>query len=113
MIPAKKKGRPHQPGGLILKAQGVTVMWGCDYSPISGGWWGNSFTGNLWSLLISALVILLVVYLAIRAFRPPKRNARGSFRDRVDSEAILKARFARGEISREEFIKMKQTLSQP
>jgi uncharacterized membrane protein len=31
--------------------------------------------------------------------------------DRIDSLFILKARFAKGEISQEEFLKMKQILS--
>jgi len=36
---------------------------------------------------------------------------RGSSKDRIDSLAILKARFASGEISEEQFVKMKEMLS--
>ncbi|KJS31331.1 MAG: hypothetical protein VR64_12085 [Desulfatitalea sp. BRH_c12] len=88
-------------------------MWGCDYGPMSGGWWGGFFPGSLLGLLIWGLVVFMMVYLAIRIFRPQKPGPQGPSRDRSDSEAILKARFAKGEISREDFVKMRQTLSQP
>jgi len=87
-------------------------MWGCD-GPMVGGWWGSFFPGSLLSLLIWGLVIFFIVYLAIRIFNSQTRGSRGLSQDRMDSKAILNARFARGEISREEFIKMKQILSAP
>ena len=87
-------------------------MWGCDYLPFSGRWGGGFFPGSFWSLLIWGLVILLAAYLAIRIFKSQAYISPGSSQDRVDSMAILKARFARGEITQEEFIKMKQILSQ-
>lgn len=86
-------------------------MWGCDYGPMSGGWWGGFFPGSLFSLLLWGLVILLLVFLAIQIFRSQTHCPRGPAQDRFDSEAILKARFAKGEISREEFIRMRQILS--
>ncbi|RLB37302.1 MAG: hypothetical protein DRH20_08015 [Deltaproteobacteria bacterium] len=88
-------------------------MWGCDYGPMTGGWWGGFFPGSLLGLLIWCLILLVIVYVVIRIFRPQTPGPQGPSRDRSDSEAILKARFARGEISREEFIKMRQILSQP
>ena len=88
-------------------------MWCCDYGPITGGWWGGFFPGNLLSLLIWCLILLVIVYIVIRIFRSQTQASQGPFSDRFDSEAILKARFARGEISREEFVKMRQILSQP
>jgi uncharacterized membrane protein len=88
-------------------------MWGCDFAPMSGGWWGGSFPGGLFSLLILSLVVFLIAYLAIRVFKSQAHNSHGSSRDRIDSLSILKVRFARGEISREEFSNMKQILSQP
>jgi len=87
-------------------------MWGCDYAPLSGGWWGSFFPGSLWSLLLWGLVILLVVYLAIRIFKLLAHNSQGPSQDRIDSQAILKTRFARGDISQEEFVKMKRIISQ-
>jgi len=87
-------------------------MWGCDYSPFSGGGWGGFFPGGILSTLIWVLVTLLLVYFGIRIFRSQARNANGSSQDRIDSLTILKARYAKGEISQEEFAKMKQILSQ-
>jgi putative membrane protein len=89
------------------------IMWGCDYIPFSGGWWGGFFPGSLLSLLVWGLFLLLIVSLAVRIIRPQANNAHGSSKDRIDSQTILKARFAKGEISQEEFIKMKQILSHP
>jgi len=88
-------------------------MGGCDYGTISGGFWGWFFSGSLMFLMIFALVVFLFGYLAIRICKSQRYGPKGSFKDRLDSEAILKVRFARGEISREEFIKMRQILSQP
>jgi uncharacterized membrane protein len=86
-------------------------MWGCNYGSMSGGWWGIFLPGNLFSLLLWGMVILLIVFLAVRIFKSQTRESRWPAQDRFDSEAILKARFARGEITQEEFLKMRQTLS--
>ncbi|MCD6272246.1 MAG: SHOCT domain-containing protein [Deltaproteobacteria bacterium] len=88
-------------------------MWGCDYGHMSGGWWGGFFPGSLFSLLLWGLVLFLIVFLAIRIFKSQTHGLQGPSQDHLDSEAILKARFARGEISLEEFIKMRQTLTKP
>jgi len=88
-------------------------MWDCDYGPMTGGWWGGFFPGSLLSLLIWCLILLVIVYIVIRIFGSQTQASQGPFRDRSDSEAILKVRFAKGEISQEEFVKMRQTLSQP
>lgn len=88
-------------------------MWDCNYGPMSGGWWGGFFPGSLFFLLFWGLVILLIVFLAIRIFRSQPHGSKGPEQDCFDSEAILKARFAKGEISRDEFVRMKQILSPP
>lgn len=88
-------------------------MWGCDYGPMSGGWWGGFFPGGLFSLLLWGLVIFLIVFFAIRIFKSQTHGPRGPSQDRFDSEAILKARFAKGEITQEEFVRMRQILTQP
>jgi uncharacterized membrane protein len=88
-------------------------MWGCNFGPLSGGWWGNFLPVSLFSLLLWGMVILLIVLLAVRIFKSQAREPRWPEQDRFDSEAILKARFAKGEITREEFLKMRQTLTRP
>jgi putative membrane protein len=87
-------------------------MWSCSFSPFSGGWWGGFFPGGIFSLLLWGLVVLLIVYLAIRLFKALAGSSLGLSQDRHDFQTILKERFAGGEISQEEFIKMKQILSQ-
>lgn len=89
-------------------------MWGCDYIPFLGksGWAGGFFPGGILYLLVWGLVVFLLIYAAVRIFKAITADKSGLYRDRIDSLAILKARFAKGEISHEEFNKMKQTLSQ-
>jgi putative membrane protein len=88
-------------------------MWGCNYLSLGQRWGGGFFPGSFGHLFIVVLVILLVAFLAIRIFKSQTHNSPRSSLDRIDSLTILKSRFARGEISEEEFIKMKQILSQP
>jgi putative membrane protein len=92
-------------------------MWNCNYGPWTGGWgggWGGGFfPGNLWSLLLWGLVIVLLVYLATRLFRTGTGHPLSASRDRDDSLSILKTRLARGEISTEEYTQMKKVLSRP
>ncbi|MEJ2427901.1 MAG: SHOCT domain-containing protein [Deltaproteobacteria bacterium] len=63
-------------------------------------------------MLIWVLIILALFYLAMKLFRAlnleqPKKN-----RDNFDSLEILKMRYARGEISHEDYLTMKETLRQ-
>ncbi len=86
-------------------------MWGCNYLPFSGRWGPGFFPGGFLHLIIWGLIIFLLAYLVIRIV---KRQDKASElpKDRIDSLAILKARFAKGEITQEEFIKMKKILLQ-
>jgi putative membrane protein len=89
-------------------------MWGCDYIPFLNGnsWNGGLISGSIFYLLIWGVVILLFVYAAARIFKTVAEDKSARHRDRTDSLAILKVRYAKGEISSEEFNKMKQVLSQ-
>ncbi len=86
-------------------------MWNCNFFPFSGRW-GGGFTGDILSLLIWGGIVLLLIYLVIMVFRKLGSNPTTSSRDRADSIDVLKMRFAKGEMSQEEFNKMKQILSQ-
>ena len=92
-------------------SQGAIIMWGCDYTSMSRGWEGVFPPWGFLSLLIWGVVILLIAYLFIRDFKNQEHSLQASARDRIDSLAILKARFASGEISEEQFVKMKKMLS--
>jgi len=80
-------------------------MW---FSPIV--WRGAYFWGPFWPwaairLIFSILVIVGIGYLIYRLIRHPIAKAK---EDPLD---ILKKRYARGEITEEEFKKMKKDLS--
>ncbi len=86
-------------------------MWGCDYMSFSSGapWAGGFFPGGIW-YPVYGLVLLLIVCAAVRIIRAIKTDASVLQRDRLDSLAILKARFAEGEINEEEYGRMKSIL---
>jgi putative membrane protein len=87
-------------------------MWGCNFLPFSGGGWGGGFfPGGILPLLMWGLILTLLVYGVVKLVRPNTRASIGSSMDRDDSMSILKTRYARGELSREEFEKMKQVLA--
>lgn len=79
-------------------------MWGCSYmGPGMGhGMFGGGFLG--WA--ITLLIIVLVVLLLGRFFRPDKKIST----DTRDSMKILDDRFARGELSEQEYLKMREVL---
>ena len=76
-------------------------MHGCFYGNIFGfrwaGWWMEIF--------LTVLVIVGIVYLVSRLFRRQQSNF-----DSLDSLDILKRRLASGEITMEEFEKLKRFL---
>ena len=72
------------------------------YHDMGFGWMG-------WSWILLALVVAVVVYLAVRLAQQ-KEDGRGGGRGESPMD-ILKKRYARGEISREEFERIKKDLS--
>ncbi len=73
-------------------------MWGSD--------WGHGAWGVLWMVLFWAVVIGLV-YLLARAVTPGRSGERPR-----DARDILDERFARGEISEEEYRERKRVLDE-
>ena len=67
------------------------------------GWW--MFSGGPWMLVLSVVVVGLVVWAVIAL---SNRNTMGG---RGDSVSIARERYARGELSREEFEQIKKDLS--
>lgn len=73
----------------------------------------NFLHGGVISTLIWTLIILGFVFLAIKLIGGLKSGQISDKRDRFDSLEILKVRYARDEISQEDYIRMKKTLEQP
>lgn len=86
-------------------------MMGCDYLPFSS-WMGGGFGGGIFSLLFWGLIILVLVFVAIKLFGSIKSNKTGPFHDKNDSLVILKMRYASGEINQDQYIKMRDVLVQ-
>ena len=63
--------------------------------------------GLLWMVLLWAGLIALVVWLVRALFPPAGRQAP----DDLDAKQILDRRYAHGEISREQYDQMKETIS--
>ena len=75
--------------------------WGGEYGPGLFHW------GGLMGLLFLA-VVGVIVYLVVRGETKKKRGENGEPETPID---IVKKRYARGEISREEFERLKKDLS--
>jgi putative membrane protein len=77
-------------------------------SPDGGGWfWGMALHAVFAALFIA--VVVVVVVLLVRSLTRPDRSVGGA-RER-DALDILQARYARGEIDREDFLQKKKDLS--
>jgi putative membrane protein len=81
------------------------------YDMMNGNWGGGMFlSGFIW-LLFLILVIVLIVFLVIK-LSSTGNSASSASPPRDESLSILKERFARGEISEEEYERMKQKLNE-
>ena len=78
-------------------------MWGCGPKYV-GSWSGTT-------PVIATIVIVALALCLLRAFLPRGRS-RGRHADREDSLRILKTRLARGEVSYEEYRRMKEVLEE-
>ena len=81
-------------------------MWGCNYYHGAGfGHW--FFGGGIIGFSITALIVIIIATLVFKLF---KSNQYKNNLDKNDSFEILKNRFARGEISDQDYRKMKDIL---
>ena len=84
-------------------------MWGCNFDgniPFSGYF----FPHGVFSLLFWGVILALIAIIVSKIFR--KRSEEVTNNDQMDSLDLLKIRFAKGEIEKDEFLRMKQILSQ-
>ncbi len=86
-------------------------MWGCNFYsdiPIISSLLPYGF----FSLLLWVALIIALVFVLTRIFRQFRNPREGNIRDSKDSLEFLKIRYAKGEIDHEDYIRMKQILSQ-
>jgi len=72
------------------------------------GWYGMGFTGFLLMTLVLFAAIALIVFAVRDTARRPEASS-GSVRESPSD--VLKARYARGEIGREEYEQMRRDLT--
>ncbi|MBI4183000.1 MAG: hypothetical protein HY521_03245 [Proteobacteria bacterium] len=89
------------------------MNWGVEYAaPWSWGhggwWWAMGLHGLFWVLLIAVLVTALVLIVRGASGRGEREAAAGG---RESARALLDARYARGEIEREDYLRRKQDLA--
>jgi len=78
-------------------------MWSCN--------WGPSFPHTIVGALFTIMMLVTILYIIVLTVRTLlSRNT--TTRDAKDSLEILKAKFAGGEISAEEYRRMKDILSE-
>jgi len=83
----------------------------CDFFPYLSGL-GTFFPWGVLHLLVWGVFILLVIWLAVKLFGALTTGRARGKRDKADSLDILNLRFARGEIGREDYLKMRELLKQ-
>jgi putative membrane protein len=94
-------------GKFLRRSRG---MWGCGNFPFVS-WMSGVFPGGVFSIFLWTLIILALVFLAMKLIGPLRSHPTG-YRDRNDSFEILKMRYAKGELSLEEYTTMKGILEQ-
>ncbi|VFQ43486.1 SHOCT domain-containing protein [Desulfoluna butyratoxydans] len=83
-------------------------MWGCTYNGAGLGHW--LFGGGIFGFGLTALIVIIIAALVLKIAKAPHHKKNENL-DTLDSLMILKNRFAKGEITEQEYQKMKQTLS--
>jgi putative membrane protein len=71
---------------------------------------GSGSAGLMWGLGGMLLIVGLVVLVVWAVSRGTSNSAPSASPDRLDAQSILRARFARGEITEAEFVQAKKVL---
>ncbi len=81
-------------------------MWGCNTIASGMGHW--IFGGGIIGFGITVLILALIVLVLIQLYKSGKKSTPCA--DTMDSLKILKTRFAKGEITEQEYLKMRDIL---
>lgn len=85
-------------------------MWSCNYGFWNGAGTGMFMGGGIFGFIWTMLLILGALYLGTKLFQA-FTSRRGGRADRDDSLNIIKEKFARGEITADEYERMKEVLT--
>ncbi len=77
---------------------------------MTGGWWGFSFLGPIFGLVLVGLIIGGVVWFVLSLSRKESRLGSGPTARETPLE-ILKRRYASGEVTKKQFEDMRRTLN--
>ena len=94
---------------MVLMNQQEAMMWGCNWgNPFGHGpwFWGHGLFGFLLGIVLIIAVISLVLF-----FIKLLTGKDIADRDRNDSLMILKKKYANGELSEQEYIRMRDILT--
>ena len=80
------------------------------WGPGMGGWCGPIGWFAPWGMILFWVLMILVIVLLIRRIRTSKRNGREAGPAVESALEILKKRYARGEINKEEYLEKKKDL---
>lgn len=81
-------------------------MWGCNFIGSGMGHWGVG--GGVLGLGITLFIIVLVVFVLLQLSKSTRKS--NSHADTMDSLKILKSRYAKGEITEQEYLRMRDVL---
>lgn len=84
-------------------------MWNCNWGIWSGGH-GGFMGGGLFGFIWMILLVFIAVYLGSKLFQAFS-SRQGGRQDRDDSLNIIKEKFAKGELSDDEYHRMKDVLT--
>lgn len=87
-------------------------MWGCGITS-DGGWMGGVLPGGILSALLYLLALAAIAFFVLRLLGWVNGRRTSCDRDRRDSLTILRVRYAKGEISRTDYARMRQLLVEP
>ena len=81
-------------------------MWGCNFMGSGMGHWGIG--GGVMGLGITVLIIVLIVIVLLQVNKSGRRADPNA--DTMDSLKILKSRYAKGELTEQEYLRMRDIL---
>lgn len=99
--------------GLLCSPGPAYAQWGPGPQYMHSFWGGMGWIGMLFSLLILIILALILILTVRWLLQNSRSRSQGNVSNSPSSKAVelLKERYARGEIDREEFEQKKQDLS--